>query len=296
MAEVLNQLYLIKVDNLGQKSEVPASEANFLVGNSGTVNFGLGSDIFPVPDFEGAPVASVIGGGQYNSASGGWGVIAGGLYNSNRSYLGGVIGGGIFNQTLADYAVIAGGYWNCIGWLRDSNNNAVLPDKFISHSFVGGGSWNRIEGNTGDNNSLIYNIIAGGRCNTIKGSPRSFIGGGEFNAISGESSARNNYNTILEGCCNRITGGLYSLILNGERNCISTSYSSILAGRCSSVSANHSGAVIISDAQSRIHRSSGPHTLTLDFASGIYVSGSLYLNGRQLIVSTDGVVFSPITS
>ena len=285
MSEILNQLYLIKVDSQGQKSEVPVTQANFLIGNSGSVNFGLDSCIRPLSDFQeaGAPIASIIGGGQYNNSSGAWGVIDGGLYNSNRSRLGGVIGGGIFNQTLADYAVIAGGYWNCIGYARNINGNPVRPNDFYSYSFIGGGSFNRIEGNTGDQNSLVNNSIVGGQRNLILSSPQSFIGGGICNTISGGGFITNHtFNTIVEGCCNNIRGGLYSSILNGEKNTILSSYSSILAGRCSLISSNHSGAVIISDAQSRVHASSGPNTLTLDFISGTFIKNKIILENSYV--------------
>jgi len=324
---MLDKLYLIKIDDNGSKSEVPASEANFLVGGCGTVNFGFNSQIFSVPQLGQDPTYSLIAGGSYNSTSGAWGVIAGGLYNANFGYLGGVIGGGIFNQVRGNYGAIAGGCFNCIGFLLNDDNSIFAGDStlIVSNSFIGGGGNNKILGISGDYNSTQWNSIVGGRCNNIRGAPRSFIGGGECNTIFGRGFNVNNYNAILEGCCNRVSSGSYSFILNGERNTITGSYSSILAGRGHNISGshvailngtgnkvfsnnasilaglratiplNHSGAVLLTDSQDRNHTSSGPNTLTLDFASGVYISGSLFVNGRQLLVSTQGTVFSPTT-
>ena len=288
MAEILNQLYLIKVDDKGQKSEVPASEANFLVGSCGTVNFGFNSSIRSVPELGQDPTYSLIAGGSYNSTSGAWGVIAGGLYNSNRGYLASNIGGGIFNQVVGSYGTIAGGDWNCIGYIMPGFK---YDQSVYSKSFIGNGSYNKIEVNYGDYNygtSAVYNSIVGGCKNNIRGSSNSFIGGGACNSITGNASAgfiySGHFAIILGGCCNTINGN-FSSILNGDKNSIYSNTSSILAGRCVTILSNHSGATVLSDTQSRTHISSGPHTLTLDFISGTYIKNKIILQGDNYIPS-----------
>jgi hypothetical protein len=286
MAETLNQLYLIKVDDKGQKSEVPISEAPFLVGNCGTVNFGFNSSISSVPELGQDPTYSLIAGGSYNSTSGAWGVVAGGLFNSNRGYLAANIGGGIFNQVVGSYGTIAGGYWNCIGYIMPG----FKYDQTIrSHSFIGNGAFNKIEINSGDYNyglSAVFNSIVGGCNNNIRGSSNSFIGGGACNVITGNRPAAfissGYFATILGGCCNTINGN-FSSILNGDKNSIYSNASSILAGRCVTILSNHSGSTILSDTQSRTHISSGPHTLTLDFASGTYIKNKVIIQDDNQI-------------
>ena len=297
MSEKIDQLYLIKIDEQGQKSEVSTSEANFLIGESGSVNFGLESFFFTQTESDGY-VASVIGGGAYNSSSGLFNVINGGYFNSNKAKNGGVIGGGGFNQTNTSHAVIGGGQFNCICTIATTNDET-------SFSFIGGGRRNIVNGQSGVTSTSNLNVIVGGERNCTQGARSSIIVGGSCNCIFGSPvllpvspgspavrSGLVDYNFIGNGFCNSISGN-YSSILLGEKNCVRANNASILAGKCVSILSNHSGAVVLTDSQDRVHNSSGPNSLTLDFASGVYISGGLYLNGNQLLISVAGSVYSP---
>ena len=188
------------------------------------------------------------------------------------------VGGGRINSIVGSNATIAGGYWN-----RVSGESSVIV----------GGSMNQLTG--------IATIIAGGTGNKVTGS-YSAVGGGSSNFITGVSS------TIAGGTGNQVTGdysivgagrnnsvgGNYSSILGGQSNIIVSNYSSILGGFSNTTSGNysligagtnaqipvgHSGAAIFADGQNRVHQSKYEHSLSLDFASGIYASGDLGVGG-----------------
>jgi hypothetical protein len=273
MATDLDKIYLIKIDENGRKSEIPATEANFLVGISGAANFGyesiIGNGVF----------ASNILGGSNNQihisrstiVGGGANIISGINPGDRSSY----IGGGFRNCAIGCYNVVNGGFFNknngLVSVIGGGDSNSLISD----NGFIGGGRLNCLIGNNNysieEGNLSDYSIIVGGRENRISGQ-ESFIGGGSLN---------------------RICGGVNSYIGGGALNTVCASCASILGGIRNIINSGHIGATLISDSQNRNHTSSGPHTLTLDFASGIYVNGSFYLNGREVIVSAAGTVYSP---
>lgn len=337
MSNILDKLYLIKIDQNGSKSEVPASEANFLVGISGTANFGLNSEIIDSQNF-GVATSTVILGGYSHQTSGNWNVINGGIFNIVKSQ-GSVVGGGIFNNISGDnsfYSAIAGGCRNIITGAKAAifggygnilgNQNLLNSDQ----SLIGGGCENILRGSSwsailgGYRNIIQSGVSDGGGFLVTPAGTSNFIGtaqnsliqnytatstvlNGKRNHILGESTCFNSiinglnnfssgqFSTLLNGRCHNISGS-HVVILNGTGNRVFSNNASILAGLRATIPLNHSGAVLLTDSQDRNHISSGPNTLTLDFASGIYISGNLYLNGRQLLVSTEGTVFSPIAT
>jgi hypothetical protein len=185
--------------------------------------------------------ASFIGGGGENKISGSYAFIGEGQNNfiSENSCLS-FIGGGTNNITNYCYSFIGGG-----------QSNTALAQ----FGFIGGGCYNY----AGSSSSVV-----GGACNAAGGF-HSIVGGGKCNASLGQySSSVGGFENIAEGN--------YSFVGGGEYNLACADYSYIVGGRCSTVNANHSGAAILGDGQDRTHNSSGPHTLTLDFDSGVYVS------------------------
>jgi hypothetical protein len=132
-----------------------------------------------------------------------------------------------------------------------------------NYSAVGGGSSNFITG--------VSSTIAGGTGSRITGD-YSAVGGGRNNSISG------NYSSILGGESNIIVSN-YSSILGGSGNITSGNYSLIGAGTNAQIPIGHSGAAIFADGQNRVHQSKYEHSLSLDFASGIYASGDLGVGG-----------------
>lgn len=255
----LDTLYLIQKNSNGTKVEVPASTASFLVGGSGSVNFGSASTVGDAS--WGGPGGSILGGyghfvnggyssivqGYFNKVSAYAGTIAGGSSNiisgtSDRSTIGGgnenkilessnaaVIGGGSINQIRkSSNSAVAGGMNNMI-----SGENGGLNQDF---NFIGGGygnilknknGWSLIVGGLSNNicgstnNEAFYNTIVGGWANSI------------VDTINTESAGAIGRSTILGGQSNTITGrGSYSQILGGFQNKISTDYSVILGGIC----------------------------------------------------------------
>jgi hypothetical protein len=90
-----------------------------------------------------------------------------------------------------------------------------------------------------------------------------------FHSLSGKASS------ILGGHQNCITNSNCASILGGYLNCISADYVVVLGGRNAEIVLSHTGAMILNDAQDRAHKSKAPHSLTLDFASGIYLQSSI---------------------
>ena len=113
-------------------------------------------------------------------------------------------------------------------------------------SVIGGGSFNQTGPGTGTHTFESYQVVAGGSYNRAIWEG-SFVGGGFGNHAS----------------------GCYSSVLGGRNNCISANaYDSFIIGKNGNLT--HNGAGLITDGQDRVHNSSGPHTLTLDFASGVF--------------------------
>jgi hypothetical protein len=181
--------------------------------------------------------------------------------------------GGYQNKISTDYSVVLGGIYNqinnCVGAF---GSNSQLNLIYGSNNVTSGGS----------------SVILGGFENT--GSNGAFIAGGDHNIAMPLGFIYQNA-SIINGSYNTSSGS-NTLIAGGSYNSITSSgnYATILG---SYASINHEGAMILTDSQNRKKVSSGPNTLTLDFASGIYVSGALYLNGNQLLISAAGNIFSP---
>jgi len=266
MANALEQLYLIKVNPDGTKGEIPASEANFLVGTSGAADFGYQSIIG-----NGAFASNILGGvnnqihiSRSTIVGGGANVISGINPGDRSSY----IGGGFRNCAIGCYNVVNGGFLNknngFVSVIGGGDSNSLISD----NGFIGGGSQNCLIGNNNysieEGNLSDYSAIVGGRENRISGQA-SFIGGGSLNIIC---------------------GGANSYIGGGTSNCVLANYGYIVGGRCSVVQANHPGAAVLGDGQNRPHRSSGPDTLTLDFASGVYIKDRIIFLTNSYIPSS----------
>lgn len=191
------------------------------------------------------------------------------------------IGAGAENQILGNsqYSVICG------GGQYDSAQNLISNCAF---SFIGGGSFNALyEGG--------YNTLCGGYENESYGS-FNIIGGGLGHAV-GKFVTQVAYSAVLGGNKNKIFSD-YSVIAGGTQNFISgdSDYSSIVGGRKANIATGHSGAGVWADGQDRDHNSKGAHTLSLDFASGVYLrlpqfTGSSNQNGNfgELKVSGSGL-------
>ena len=181
-------------------------------------------------------------------------IIAGERHKIYSSYA--TIIAGYRNVASGNYSVIGGGCDLCI---IGSFNNGIFAG---GNNCILGGSRSSIIG--GGSENIIYDSFVG------------FIGGGVGNTIITEDNGTNPYyfqprggSSIVGGRFNKISGSFAS-ILGGRDNIVSGDYGYILGGRNAAILENHSGAAILADGQNRFHSSYSPHSLTVDFASGIY--------------------------
>ena len=264
-----------------------------------------------------------IGGGYGNilKNKNGWSLIVGGRSNN--------ICGSTNNEAF--YNTIVGGWANSIvDTLNDFHEGAIGRSTILggqNNTITGRGSFSQILGGVGNKISTDYSVILGGVSNQTDNCLGAFGNDSQFNLIYGSNNATvGGSNVILGGTYNTgsngafIVGGSYNIarplgyicqnasIINGRFNTTSGAGSFIAGGCYNSITSNssnaiilgsyasiidHEGAMILADSQNRNKFSSGPNTLTLDFASGVYVSGGFYLNGRQLLISALGTVYSP---
>lgn len=147
-------------------------------------------------------VASFIGSGTSNSASGNYSAVVSGTGNDSTGSAS-FIGAGIYNTCAGDNASLLGGRYN----------TASSAD-----STVGGGYTNVA--------SAIFSAVFGGQLNTASGTS-SFIGGGQSNGASG------NYSVISGGTGNS-SFGIHSVVSGGSGNTAPGDYSVIPGGLAAS--------------------------------------------------------------
>ena len=179
--------------------------------------------------------AATISGGYQNTISGGYGVIAGGLYNYVCN--GGQIGGG--GNNIAIGSTVSGGYnnkiWQVFGHIGGGSNNIICA----AASVIVGGIFNNI-----CNTTSACSFIGGGRSNTINNSSYSTISGGYFKTIANScmsSISTGFFNCICDSCYSIIgtgqynkitTNSCYSGILGGKQNCINNFSCTFIVGTC----------------------------------------------------------------
>ena len=221
-------------------------------------------------------------------------VIVGGYQNQICSgFLGSVILGGQAN-------ILGGSLTGCYSTINNGLNNCIQAGCFQNISagnsnLIGRGGCNTILNGYSNNmfqSSGIGNLIGNGDSNSIDSNPTN-IGSCYNTIINGKLNCNysNLHSTIINGCKNKITSATssYVFIGAGTDHCIvgNASYSYILGGRKAYIQDSHSGSAILADGQDRVHNSSGPDTLTLDFASGIFISptnSNFSLNMTGIIV------------
>jgi len=156
-----------------------------------------------------------------------------------------VIGGGVKNTILGDYNVIPGGRSNSIS---DFVSDFEAPKTVFCG--VVAGNLNVITGN-------IQNaVILGGESNNIENTNRD---------VASESFA----SAIVGGKLNTISGS-FSAILGGTHNNIRASYS---YGVGRNIDIDKSGCMVLGDSTPTKKINLGSNTLTMHFASGIYITG-----------------------
>lgn len=250
---------------------------------------------------------SFIGGGTGHRALGLANVIVGGLENKTHDQFSLVVGGdnniarggngyativgGTFNLATGSYAVVAGGY----------NNRADRE------GFVGGGSLNKIRGNSpnsviagGEENEIgthaSHGAIGGGLKNAIGGNG-SVIAGGVSNMISADSAA-------IGGGLRNICWGQYDVVAGGRNNIVEHNHSAIGGGsnnyiqaECGTIPggaancvqgdygfaagrrafANHQGAFVWADSTDENFESTLPDQFSIRATNGVRLIGSTNL-------------------
>ena len=269
-----------KLEVVGNSVEVRiATSDGYSIRSAQKADIGIGGTI--------SSSGSMLAGGSGNHISGDYDTIAGGTINNisggNFNFIG---GGSQIDITGSEYSSSIGG-----------KNNDIL---YSDYSVIGGGRDNKIENSTvgfiggGESNQVNDDVsaIAGGISNKISGgNGYSFIGGGEENEIHGT------FSSILGGEGNKLysndavtlggwfteSSGQFSLVGPGKASKVSGDYAVALGNKIE-IPVAHTGATVLADGQNRVHASSGMHTATLDFASGVYVSTIGYF-GEGLHVS-----------
>jgi hypothetical protein len=238
--------------NVGTWSVIGGGSFNCITGGDSNVILGGARNIAAFP-------YSVVVGGNTNNTCSSYGLIGGGCLNAIQDSLGcfGTIVNGQLNLTSGCYSFIGGGGKNLLGFPYSVIVGGCVNQSHAAHSFVGGGFLNTIRGFGGAS-------ILGGSFNTVTGDHAVVLGGAR-------SEAGLPYSAVVGGCCH-LARGCMSFIGGGDRNSVLADYGYVVGGRCATVSLFHSGAAVLGDGQNRNHFSSGAHTLTLDFASGIYLA------------------------
>jgi len=178
-------------------------------GEYGTISGGYKNEVSGYGDS--------IGGGNWNTARGGFSCIPGGRVNTiDVSGRTSAIGGGEYNHSRSEGVVIAGGQHNSV-------NNDCL------NSSIGGGEYNYIS---------TYSeraVISGGYKNSVEEfGDHAVIGGGQENAII----TVGNYATIGGGLSNRARN--YGVVGGGRENLADGIYATVPGGYLNSASGDHS--------------------------------------------------------
>jgi len=264
----------------GHKSVISALNSN-IYSTGSVIIAGSGHIISGDFDLIAGGATANISGGDYNFIGGGSGIdITHSAYSSSIGGYNNDIGSG-------DYSVIAGGKNNLISGLTASHGR----------NFIGGGQGNHITGVPiscivgGDSNKIygFNSTIVGGNDNRILANGYSFVGGGESNyllgefanVLGGEGNATFGTHANIAGGGFNVASGIYSFVGGGLENKASGDYSYAF-GRKVEIGKDQDGAAVLADGQDRTHSSSGQHTLTLDFASGVYVPTTGFFNALHV--------------
>ena len=215
----------------GQNAFVGAGQSNVASGTSSLVIGGF--------DNQATVIDALVVAGAGNRATGARSVVVGGGYNlasGNWSFVGGggrETGSGPSGTNLEDN--IASGNFSAI--VGGRGNRANNP-----YTFVGGG-----EGNVaGDNQSLAYATVSGGRLNSAIGS-NSAVGGGSFNRAYQNGTVAGGYSNIaaadfatIGGGSSNIANGYSSTIGGGNGNRTGLAWATVAGGGANDASGDSS--------------------------------------------------------
>ena len=218
-------------------SGIFAGENNSIGGAHSFIGGGSGN-IIPSSAYGNA---SVIAGGNTNSANTGNGIFIGGGISNRVSSNRGSIVGGQYNVVTGNFSTIAGGHSNTASGLYSSVGGGQFNQASGNHSNITGGQFNTA--------TSIYSAVIGGFKTSISGvSHFSFIGGGQQNTsnalntgiVGGFNNSTRGAGSFVGGGNNNIASGIRSTVIGGQTNTVSNSYSGIFAGRNNAATSPHS--------------------------------------------------------
>lgn len=194
---------------------------NSVTGSYGTVGGGISNT---------AALHAVVGGGMGNRAPGNHGVVGGGLSNEAASNPGfTTVGGGLANEATGGWSTVAGGQYNAAAGTSASVGGGVANAASEDYTFIGGGESNTAVatyaavGGGSDNSAYgLASTIAGGQNNTAYGIAAS-IGGGQDNATDDVAA------TVAGGQTNT-AGGYAATVGGGYLNLAAADYATIAGG------------------------------------------------------------------
>jgi hypothetical protein len=155
------------------------------------------------------------------------------------------IAGGVNNTIIGDFNLIPGGRSNSI--IDVANLDSQYPKS--AFCTVLGGSNNLVTGN------LQYTNIVGGSGNLI---------------LNNDQIEERGYCSILGGTQNTISG-TFSNILGGSNNFVSGEYNTALG---KNINIKSSGSMCLSDSSTGLKNISTPNCMTMNFAGGVYITGT----------------------
>ena len=215
------------------------------------------SSIQPIRGFNTASGCySTIAGGLSNTASGYGAIITGGSCNTANGPYNPFIGSGS-NNTASGYCgafIGAGSFNTASGYFGSSVIGGAYNTASVSGSIIAGGICNTASG--------YYSNVVGGICNTASGCMSNVAGGknntasgiyssitgGAYNTASGAYANISGKNNTVSGNCSTASGyynmvsGTYSSVVGGSYNTASGYFSTVINGYCSIASGAHTTA------------------------------------------------------
>ena len=214
---------------------ITMGKGNFGSGNTNAGDYSFVAGLNNAAD----GYASVVSGGQDNTASQTYCAVGGGVYNAaagNRS----TIGGGVMDSAFGRYSGVSAGLLNQAG-----------NEETDTSAYVGGGTLNAalaryssVLGGISNTANTSYSTVAGGS-NNYAGGVRSSISGGSQNmAVAPGASvgggmynrARGSYSVVAGGgggglADSNVAMGDYSVVSGGRANRATSDYSTVGGGQ-----------------------------------------------------------------
>lgn len=183
---------------------------------------------------------TTVGGGYSNHASGAYATICGGIDNTTSGAVP-TICGGYYNSVSSGGCFIGGGFMNTISNIGDMGTIGGGSGNSITryNACIAGGISNTVNGDQGFVGGGLNNIadfsrctVCGGGSNTAGGAGLSggysFVGGGQNNTATG-TGATAGWATVAGGRSNTASGN-YSAIAGGYADTVSGAYSAVPGG------------------------------------------------------------------